>query len=89
MKQAFGLHSEIWTMNPGRLPWAGMKQAFGLKGRAKTLVNNSYQKAFVRRENSWADMSDAVGVGNALANRLSVSKDFLLRPPGRALSNSG
>jgi hypothetical protein len=32
MKQAVGLHWEYGAMNPGRLPWAGMKQAVGLKG---------------------------------------------------------
>jgi hypothetical protein len=29
MKQAVGLQSTL-QMNPGRWPWAGMKQAFGL-----------------------------------------------------------
>ena len=32
MKQAVGLRWENGAMNPGRLPWAGMKQAVGLKG---------------------------------------------------------
>jgi hypothetical protein len=31
MKQAFGLRWENGAMNPGRLPWAGMNQAVGLK----------------------------------------------------------
>jgi len=34
MKQAVGLHWESGAMNPGRLPWAGMKQAVGLKTKA-------------------------------------------------------
>jgi hypothetical protein len=32
MKQAVGLQqNNDWTMNPGRMPWAGMNQAFGLR----------------------------------------------------------
>jgi hypothetical protein len=34
MKQAVGLHWENGAMNPGRMPWAGMNQAVGLKGTA-------------------------------------------------------
>ena len=30
MKQAVGLHRETGAMNPGRMPWAGMRQAVGL-----------------------------------------------------------
>ena len=30
MKQAVGLHWENGAMNPGRLPWAGMNDAFGV-----------------------------------------------------------
>jgi len=34
MKQALGLHWENGAMNPGRMPWAGMRQAVGLKATA-------------------------------------------------------
>jgi hypothetical protein len=34
MKQAFGLRWEYGATNPGRMPRAGMKQAFGLKATA-------------------------------------------------------
>jgi hypothetical protein len=34
MKQAVGLRWENGAMNPGRLPWAGMSQAVGLKAAA-------------------------------------------------------
>jgi hypothetical protein len=34
MKQAVGLHWENGAMNPGRMPWAGMRQAVGLKATA-------------------------------------------------------
>ena len=34
MMQAAGLHWENGAMNPGRMPWAGMRQAIGLKATA-------------------------------------------------------
>jgi hypothetical protein len=33
MKQAVGLRCENGGVNPGRLPWAGMSQAVGLKAK--------------------------------------------------------
>jgi hypothetical protein len=30
MSQAFGLQSKIMTLYPGRWPWAGMSDAFGV-----------------------------------------------------------
>src|SRR5258708_8010267 len=36
MKQAVGLQLENGVMNPGRWPWADMKQAVGLKTKACT-----------------------------------------------------
>ena len=34
MRQALGLHYYDGAMNPGRMPWAGMNDAFGVSNHA-------------------------------------------------------
>jgi hypothetical protein len=41
MKQAVGLRWENGAMNPGRLPWAGMSQAVGLKPPAPSFSRDT------------------------------------------------
>jgi hypothetical protein len=50
MTQAVGLQlNKLMTANPGRCPWAGMNQAFGLKGQAFGMKDMDYSW-FTQRE---------------------------------------
>jgi hypothetical protein len=82
MKQAVGLHWDNGAMNPGRVPWAGMRQAVGLKATASPpqarigQQGRGYMKKYIlpihkRRPNP------------ALSRRL---KKFVLRPGGIQLT---
>jgi hypothetical protein len=42
MKQALGLQQNKTTLNPGRCPWADMKQAFGLEPSVSSYIRSSY-----------------------------------------------
>jgi len=74
MRQALGLQYQNGAMNPGRWPWAGMKQAFGLK--AKPLAAQTHRLA-----PGWRVYGSSYTGGAQWANP-STSEGFCLAPAG-------